>query len=110
MKQPNYLHDMREEAGVTTEQMAAELGVTVKTIYNWETSAKPKTHQFLAYREGIKLARRHFTAPARTAGCFYAFDVPPVVDLRDGAPRSPYPRRPVPHPYPDALLGAPPAA
>lgn len=60
MKQANRLRDMRVTAGLRSEHLAAELGVAVKTIHNWETSGEPKPYQVFAYAEGIRRARRHF--------------------------------------------------
>lgn len=52
-KPTNELRQMREDAHVQIEHLAYVLGVTAKTIYNWEHDPFPKPHQFFAYEMGL---------------------------------------------------------
>lgn len=41
------LKQLREEAGLTQEQLAFRMGVTRATIYNWETGAVQPSRQYI---------------------------------------------------------------
>lgn len=80
------LRSMRQEAGITVELMAVTLGLTVKTISNWERSERPKAFQEMAYGAAIE----KILASARRSGCVYERrhrQVPVLIDQR-ATPRS----------------------
>lgn len=45
---------IRESAGLTTTQLAAMIGVSTNTIYNWETRSAPKGPSRTAYADALK--------------------------------------------------------
>jgi Predicted transcriptional regulators len=57
------LRTLREKAGLTPEEVAEQLGVSLKTVYNWEsgyTFPKPDQLPTIAQTIGVKTVKTLF--------------------------------------------------
>jgi len=60
------LRKLREEAGLTPEEVAEKMGVTATTVYHWERAfSSPKTEQLLLLSEALGLKSVRTLIPER---------------------------------------------
>lgn len=58
---PDELREIREEAGVTREELAQAIGVTPQAIANWEAGRRPRRDLIPAYLAALNVLREAST-------------------------------------------------